>query len=111
MATKKTQPAAEEVKEEEVKEEVKEEPVAEVPAEKDPWQEMVSVFVPRARKGEDQNAYVCVNDRRYSIPRNGKNQEMPRPIAEVLQMSMTAQYEADEYAESIHVNEAAPGAI
>lgn len=101
MATKK-QPAAAEVKMQ---------PAVRVPKRIDPWDEMVSVYVPRGRKGEDQFMYVCVNDRRYSIPKNGKNQVMPRPIAEVLKMSLNAQDNADEYAESIHVNEAAPGAI
>lgn len=97
MATKKT-PQAET---EEIKAPETEEAVAPATEETDPWKEMVSIFVPRARKGEEETAYVCVNDRRFSIPKNGKTQEMPRPIAEILQESFNAQAIAEEYADNI----------
>ena len=72
-----------------------------VKAEKDgnPWDEKVTIRVPRKPKGE--YFYVCVNDRRFEIPANGMEQEMPRPIAEVLQQSIDAEYRAEDYAAGI----------
>lgn len=81
------------------------------PVRVDPWTEQVPVYVPRARASEDQNAYVCVNDRRFSVPRNGKTQMLPRPIAEALQTSIEAEYKAEEYAENIRVHEPGMGPI
>ena len=107
MATKKT--AAEPI------EEVKEETAAEQtePAEKpaDPWEEMVEIMVPRKPKGEDEFYYVCVNDRRFEVPANGKKQKMPQPIAEVLMASVEAEYEAQEFADQMskHAAESAKG--
>lgn len=64
-----------------------------------PWDEKVRIRVPRKQKGE--YFYVCVNDRRFEIPANGMEQEMPRPIAEVLQQSIDAEYRAEDYAAGI----------
>ena len=75
------------------------EPVA--PAKVDPWDEMVPIVVPRKPKGEDQQFYVCVNDRRWMVPANGKLQQLPRPVAEILQESIQAEYEADDFADHI----------
>ena len=69
--------------------------------EKDPWDEMVEMFVPRKRAGDEQQYYVCVNDRRYTIPANNKVQTLPRPVAEVLQQGLDADREAEEFAENI----------
>lgn len=69
--------------------------------EKDSFEDMVEMVVPRKPKGEEQQYYVCVNDRRYGIPANGKMQKLPRPVAEILQESLNAEYAADEFAESI----------
>lgn len=91
MATRKTEevkPAAEEV---EAAEEIKK------PASS--WDIMKSVRVPR--KAKNDYYYVCVNDRRYEIPANGKTQEMPLPIAEALEQSIEAEYRAEDYANNI----------
>ena len=95
MATKKTT--------EPVKEEAQAaEPVAaEKPEVKDEWAEEVEMIVPRKPKGDDPQFYVCVNDRRFYIPANGKAQKLPKPIAEVLQQSLQAELEAEEFADSI----------
>lgn len=90
MATRKETAA------EEVKTEVK---PAEEPAVKDEWDEKVEIRVPRAKAGEANYYYVCVNDRRYQIPADGKKQSLPRPIAELLEQSIEAEYEADRYAD------------
>ena len=99
--------------EQELKEEPAQEPAAQAaPAEgtkpeaapeaqKDPWSEEVEMYVPRRRKGEEQSYYICINDRRFSLPANGKMQKMPLPVAEVLKMCIQAEAEADEYADSI----------
>lgn len=71
----------------------------EKPAAANPWDEKVNVRVPRKPKGE--YFYVCVNDRRFEIPANGLEQEMPRPIAEVLEQSIQAEYRAEDYAAGI----------
>ena len=95
MATKKMQAAEAEIIEEEIE--------AQKPAEAvDPWSVEVEVMVPRKRKGDDPQYYVCVNDRRYAFPANGKKQKMPQPIAEILQSSIEAEYEAEEYAEEMN---------
>ena len=67
----------------------------------DPWDEQVTMIVPRKGRGEDQQYYVCVNDRRFSIPANGKMQSLPRPVAEVLEQSLISEAEAEEYAASM----------
>jgi hypothetical protein len=69
--------------------------------EPDPWLEMVKMYVPKKPKGEEQQYYICVNERRYLVPANGKLQELPLPVAEVLTNSLEKEDEADEYAESI----------
>lgn len=101
MATKKTA---------EVKEEIKEEPIAAEAAEEqaipDEWAEEVEMLVPRKPKGDDQQYYVCVNDRRFYIPANGRTQKLPKPIAEVLKQSLEAEMEAEDFADSIPNNTA-----
>lgn len=106
MATKKTAP---EVKEEklEAAEEIKAEEAAEAEAPVDPWDEEVEMYVPRKPKGDDQQYYVCVNDRRFAVPANGKRQKLPRPVAEVLQTSLDDEAAAEEYAE--HIPNRQPG--
>ena len=97
MATKKAAAEAAEVVEEvkaEAAEEVKAEPKSE-------WDEEIEMIVPRKPKGEDQQYYICVNDRRFMVPANGKMQSLPQPIAEVLLASIQADYDADEFAEHI----------
>lgn len=89
MAVKKT----EEVKAEEVKNEE-----AKV---LDPWEDMIKMRIPRHKQGETESEYVCVNDRRFLIPKDGTMQELPRPIAEVLEEKYRAEEEADAYIEEV----------
>lgn len=63
------------------------------------WDQLVKVRVPRRSKNEF--FYVCVNDRRFEIPANGLEQEMPLPVAEILQQSIDAENKAQDYAEGI----------
>lgn len=100
MATRKTAAKAEEpMNEEELFEET--EPAEEPERPVDAWSETVSMVVPRKPKGEDQQFYVCVNDRRYMVPANGKVQELPKPVAEVLRAAIEAEYAADDFADHI----------
>ena len=97
MATKKTvEPKEEEV----ILEQTAEEPAQEE-AEKDPFDEKVEMIVPRKPKGEEQQYYICVNDRRFVVPANGKMQKLPKPVALILQDSLEADWKADEFADQI----------
>ena len=99
MATKKT--AAEEITAEETVTKDAAEEAAEKAAPTSEWDEEVEMIIPRRPKGEDQQYYVCVNDRRFGFPANGKKQKLPKPIAEVLQQSLDAEWEAEEFAEEM----------
>ena len=67
----------------------------------DAWDEKVNVIVPRKPHGEEQQYYICVNDRRFVVPANGKQQALPRPIAEVLVSSLEAESEAEDFVDKI----------
>ena len=67
----------------------------------DEWMQEEEMIVPRKPKGEDQQYYVCVNDRRFMIPANGKMQKLPKPIANVLKDSLEAEQDAADYADHI----------
>ena len=99
MATKKSVTKVETEEQEQLLEQPAEEQAEETV--KDAWAEQVPVVVPRKPKGQDQQFYVCVNDRRFSIPANGKQQMMPRPVAEILQAAIEAEYAAEEFADTI----------
>ena len=96
MATKKVTKT-----EEEVQEQLLEQQAEEAEAVKSAWDEEVPVVVPRKPKGQDQQFYVCVNDRRFTVPANGKQQMLPRPVAEILQAAIEAEYAAEEFADNI----------
>ena len=99
MATKsKTATAEETVKTEEQEEKTVKEAAD---AAKDPWAEEMEMIVPRKAKGEEQHYYICVNDRRFYVPADGKMQKLPKPIALALKDSLEAEYAADEYADHI----------
>ena len=99
MATKKTVKAEEEILETPAEETAAE--AAEEQAIPDEWAEEVEMLVPRKQKGDDQQYYVCVNDRRFYIPANGRTQKLPKPIAEVLKQSLEAEMEAEDFADSM----------
>ena len=63
------------------------------------WEQMETVRVPR--KSKHDFYYVCVNDRRFEIPADGKEHEMPHPIAEVLRQTIEAEYAVEDFAEHI----------
>ena len=97
MATRKKTEVTEEVLEQaEVIEEAAE--TAEEPA-KSKWDVIVTVRTPR--KSKHDFYYVCVNDRRFEIPADGKEHEMPLPIAEVLMQTLDAEAAADDFAEGV----------
>lgn len=81
--------------------EAKEAPVTEQAKAVDEWDETIEMVVPRKPKGEDQQYYICVNDRRFMVPADGKVQKLPRPVAEILQASVQAEYAADDFADHI----------
>lgn len=78
----------------------------------DEWEKTIDMIVPRKPKGEDQQYYICVNDRRYMVPANGKMQKLPKPVALILQDSLEMESEADEYADKLPKRDAInPGTI
>lgn len=105
MATKKQQTGEAEIIAEEIAEQTAGSTVL------DEWAEEVEVMVPRKRKGDDPQYYVCVNDRRFAFPADGRKQRMPKPIAEILMSSIEAEYRAEEFAEEMnqHAANAAKG--
>ena len=66
----------------------------------DPWQDMMEVFVPRFRKGEDQTLYVNVNGHERYVPLNGKIQKWPRPFAEVIQAHFEQEEKTEDFIDS-----------
>lgn len=69
------------------------------PVKQSEWDIMETVMTPR--KSKHDYYYVCVNDRRFEIPADGKTHEMPLPIAEVLRQTIEAENAAQDFAESI----------
>ena len=67
---------------------------------RDPWETMMPVHLPRATQGEDKYLYVGVNGRGMQIPK-GKQVEVPLPIYERIQIMQAMQDEDAEYRESI----------
>ena len=97
MATRKKTEVSEEMLEQ--PEAIEEAEAAEEPAAKSQWDIMETVRTPR--KAKHDFYYVCVNDRRFEIPADGKEHEMPKPIAEVLQQTLDAEAAADDFAEGV----------
>ncbi len=98
MATKKD--AAQETEQVTAQEPAQE--TAQVPEKpKSKWDQKVKIYVPRKGKGDDQSWMVMVNDRIMYVPANGKMQELPLPIAKVLQAAVDAEAEAEEYANKV----------
>lgn len=63
---------------------------------KSSWDIKVTRQIPRKPKGN--YFYICVNDRRFEIPAKGQTEELPLPIAEVLDQQIAAEYAAEDYA-------------
>lgn len=82
---------------------IQEEPAvqAEEPKETGEWGETIEMIVPRKQKGDDPQYYVCVNDRRFTIPADGKMQKLPKPVALILRESLEAEVKADDFADSM----------
>ena len=102
MATKKNaapvqEPVSEVIPEEEIAVQAAPAEETEEPKKVDKWSQLVDVIVPRKPKGEDPNFYVCVNDRRFYIPANGKVQQLPLPVAEILAASLEDEGKAEDY--------------
>ena len=73
---------------------------AAVVAEKDPWEIMVPVRLPRAAQGEDKTLFVGVNGRNMQVPK-GVQCDVPQPIYERIQIMLEMQDEDAEYREQI----------
>ncbi len=67
----------------------------------DPWDVKVTMFVPRKQTGDEQQYYVAINDRKFLVPANGKAQELPQPVAEVLAASLEQEAMAEKMSDEI----------
>lgn len=80
---------------------INEEPdVIETAVNRDPWSVKAEIKLPKGPKGEPNYEIVSVNGRIFKI-KKGEKVKVPMPIAEVIEHSMEAQEEADEYMESV----------
>lgn len=66
----------------------------------DPWQDMRTIKLPRAPKGEPNYVFVSVNGVSKQVPR-GKSVVLPFPLYDVLIKSMEAQDALDDYRDEI----------
>lgn len=60
-----------------------------------PMDEKEVVFIPKV-SGEDENVWVGLNGKSWSIPR-GKKTEVPKPVAEILYQSERAKEAQEKY--------------
>lgn len=67
---------------------------------KDPFAKMVEIQIPRSNDGSPNYEIVSVNGRTLKIQK-GKKVSVPAPFAEVLENSIKAQEEANNYIEAI----------
>lgn len=104
MATKAKATAEQENKEITEAVETVTEETAKPAEEQDPWKKLVKVRPPRLMNSGIDHYYVCVNDIRYQIPADGREYEVPEPIALVLMDSIEAEYKAEDYAKEVEKN-------
>ena len=74
----------------------------------DEWNQFVHMNVPRHGKGQEKYFYVSVNHRTCQVPADGKYHDIRKPFAEILQMSIEAEAEAERWAEEEVPHEASP---
>ena len=105
MATKKATTALEMPENEDAKLEQEAEKLEKLAETEQPvkseWDEEIEMIVPRKPKGEEKYYYICVNDRRFQVPADGKMQKLPKPIALVLMDTLEAEQKADDFADNI----------
>ena len=70
----------------------------------DPWKDMRTITLPKARTGEEKSQYVCINGRTFLVPKNGKEQTVPYPVYERLNIMLEAQTEEEDFREAIPNN-------
>lgn len=63
---------------------------------KDPWQEKVTVMIPRLPGKEQPDVNLTVNGRSFQIQR-GKAVNVPLPVAEVLELKSYLSAAAEDY--------------
>ena len=61
----------------------------EVFVEKDPWKDMVNVFIPKTSETDEDTQFVSVNGRTFLIKKN-TDVAVPRPVATVLRQRSKA---------------------
>lgn len=93
MATKKTPLIQDEIVTEEEK-------TADI-GNQDPWTVYETIKIPRHKQGEEEQHYVCINDRKVLVALDGKDHRLPLPIAAAMKDWMAGQDAIEEYMEQI----------
>ena len=63
----------------------------------DIWKETRTVFLPPAQSNEEKMQFVCVNGKRYQVPK-GVEVDVPLPVYEALREAQRANNAAIDYA-------------
>ena len=63
-----------------------------------PWEHMVTVFLPKAADGDQNFARVGINGKMYQVPR-GKQVRVAKPVYDILSRSEHAQKISEIYSE------------
>lgn len=62
----------------------------------DVWAQMRTVRLPRAQQNEEKMQFVCVNGRRFQVPK-GKDVDVPLPVYLALREAEAQMIAAEEY--------------
>ena len=64
--------------------------------EKNVWNQMKKIFLPKAAKGEEAFVYVSVNERSFQVPK-GQEVEVPLPVYQRLMIMEKAEKQAEDF--------------
>jgi hypothetical protein len=70
-----------------------------------PHPEYVEVTIPKDRQYGNEAYYVCVNGRKYGIPRDGKPHKVPYAVAQIIKESREQDAIAEDYMDGIAISE------
>lgn len=68
--------------------------------EKNVWNRMQTVHLPKAPRGEEAYVYVSVNERSFQVPR-GQEVQVPLPVAARLTILEAAREKADAFMQAL----------
>ena len=92
-ATKKVEEMEADIMEQPIEEK---KPVKAAKKEVDPWEQKVTIMIPKATDGSSNGFFASCNGRRYLIKR-GVKVDVPAPIAEVIEHMFEAEAEVEAF--------------